>query len=109
MLAEIADKMATIPQMWLYWGLAGIVLVTLGVVHRRIAIVMFIAGVIVSIFLAWFAYEEAFLAPDLSRSIKEELGSIWIVHSLVSSFCPAIFTGIVLFWHLKKRKVSSPK
>ena len=108
-LAEISDKMATIPQMWLYWGLAGVILSALGLFHRWMAFVMFVAGFFVSVFLVWFAYQEAFLEPNFSQSVQEEMGNVWIAHSLVSSICPVVFTGIVLLWHLKKGEVALHK
>ncbi len=104
LLGEIVDKMPTIGQMWLVLALMGVVLSLPGMIHRYIAIGMFIIGTIISIYCMYSAYHQAFVAADLSVDIRIELGSVWVFHSLISSVCPALITGLIIYWHYRKRQ-----
>ena len=103
-LAEIADKMATIPQMW------GIMIVFSALIsipcfiHKRVAFIMLAIGAFFSIVLAYASYQDAFTEPYFSEAVQNELGTIWIANSFASSLCPFVFTGFILLWHVKKNK-----
>jgi hypothetical protein len=101
MLAEISDKMPTLLELWGMMLLASIP-VLLGLFHRYQAVL----GILVALpFTAWRireAYEEAFLEPGFSLSIQNELGPIWITHSIASSALPLAVALAIFCWHQKK-------
>lgn len=97
-LAEIADKMFTVSQMWLFGIFLSIPFMVLAFRVRGKAggmVSVCLAGLF-SGFLGYKAVDEAFHEGFFSEAIMEELGSEWIAHSIASSFVPLILTAIVV-------------
>jgi hypothetical protein len=109
MLAEIADKMATIPWMWFSMGLFSILLAIPGLFHRYVAYSMFVVGLFFSITFAYYGYYQAFVEPGFYQAVQNEMGSVWIVNDIISSLFPFVFPGVVLLRHLKRRKAALQK
>jgi hypothetical protein len=100
-LAEIIDKMPTIPQMWIGMVLISVLLVIPALIKRRIVVYAFTTGIILTSVFAYYSYHEAYLEPDFSQSIQRELGTLWAVNSIVSTVCPALFTGVLYWRHIR--------
>lgn len=103
-LAEIVDKTPMAFELWLISGAIGLLFGGIGLIHRYVGFCVFAAGVLFSIAWMYSSYYEAFEEPHFSECIREEMGMVWIAHSLVSGICPIVFTSVVLFWHFKKRR-----
>ncbi len=108
-LAEIADKMPTTLQMWSAMIIYSVIMSVLGIIHQKIALIMFVIGGIISLFLLYASYHEAFLESFFSQSVQDEMGAAWIVNSLASSLCPLLFTGTTFLWQLKKKSNLVPE
>jgi hypothetical protein len=103
-LAEIADKMPSIPWMWLSLGIIGTILAAIGLIHRFLAYSVFLIGLLISIVFVYLSYYDAFVDPTFRDAVHTEMGTIWIVNSLTSVLCPALFTFLVFLFHYKRRK-----
>jgi hypothetical protein len=103
-LAEIADKMLTVPQIWIKEVLISVILATPALFYRRIAIYTFAVGVVLMGVFACFRYYEAYLEPVFSVDVQREMGTVWIANSIISSICPALFTGVILLRQIKENK-----
>ena len=103
-LAEISDKMPTIPQLWFALGVLSVLFCLPGFIHKRVAFIMFVLGTLLSAALLHDSYHVAFRVPNFSELVQKELGTVWMANDFASSLCPLFFTGLVLLWHLKKQK-----
>ncbi len=102
MLAEISDKMLTVPQLWLCACLLSIP-VFVGLVRKWLAILTFAAASALSIYLFHGAYHGVFMEGDFSRAVQAEMGPSWIAHSLASTLLPALLALMVLAWRMKRQ------
>ena len=103
-LAEIVDKMATIPQMWSTMVILSVLISAPGFIHKRVAFITIVIGAFFSILLVYTSYQDVFIEPYFSEAVQNELGSIWIANLFASSLCPLILTGSVFLWQIKKNK-----
>lgn len=98
MLAEIADKMLTVSQMWWFGVFLSVPFLVVAFRVRNKAgglLSVCLAGGL-SGFLGYARVDEAFHEGSFSRAIMEELGSGWVAHSVAASFVPLILTTIVV-------------
>lgn len=95
LLAEIADKMPTITNLWELHFVLATGLVFIAVIHRKLAI----AAAIFSLIFPLGACHEAFFDGYFTECIWGELGRVWIVNSVSSSLLPLILVTIVVMAH----------
>lgn len=100
-LAEIGDKLPTVPEMYLGTLLFGFPLIVLAVTHRHTALTMLVLSIGLAVFLIECARHQAFDEYGFSDAIWAELGHTWVVHSLVSSITPTLM--ILLMWLVHSR------
>ncbi|HAL45408.1 MAG: hypothetical protein A2Y12_14255 [Planctomycetes bacterium GWF2_42_9] len=103
-LAEIADKMSSIPRMWVCDGVVGVVLFCIGLIHRFASFAVFFIGLLISILFVYYAYYDAFADPTFSPDVQREMGYIWIVNSIISPFCLALFPMMAVLFHIFRNK-----
>jgi hypothetical protein len=98
LLAEISDKMFSMPAMWVGMVGLGIFLAAIGFTSRRAGLFVFVAGGLISLVLMYAAFHVCFLEGYFSECIMREMGGVWIRSYLVSQLCPVLFAGAVYFW-----------
>jgi hypothetical protein len=98
MLAEIGDKMLTVPQLWLFGAFVSLPPVTAACFTRSklgCYLMVFLAGIL-SAFLSYGAAREAFGEGSFSEAVQQEMGETWIAHSITAPFMPVILTTMVV-------------
>ena len=104
-LAEIIDKMPTSLEMWvtmLLWSLP----FTLGLLWRPLGWIMVIIAISLSILIIYYSYHEAFVEVGMREAIRIELGTLWIINSLLSPLLPTITAASVLAVKYKEELTS---
>ena len=96
-LAEISDKMGTIPEMWL-WCIVLSIPVLIGLVGKRSSWVALAMGVAISAFYGHGAIHQAFREGEFSFSVQHEMGWWWIVNSIGSACLPAVVALLIFIW-----------
>lgn len=97
-LAEIADKLGTVSQLWLFQGLLSVPFLVGAFLVRGKAgslIAVCLAGGFSAI-IAYGAAADAFEQSSFSEAIRRELGGDWITHSITSAFLPLVLTAVVV-------------
>ncbi len=97
-VAEIADKMAGVFQLWLvqvFWSLP-FLLGAFRVKGKAGSLVVICLAGGFSAVLAYGAVVEAFGAGSFSVAVRRELGAGWIAHSVSSAFLPLVLAAIVV-------------
>ena len=82
-LGEITDKLSTVFELWMLMLVLSIPPLLLGFWHRWTGIALFLLTTPICILLAWSSYDDAYRGP-LKSDIYNELGHIWIAHSILS-------------------------
>ena len=102
-IAEISDKMASIPKLW---GIMAVFAAPflIGAVHRWVAWVLLPVAIVLSGWFACEAYHESLIEAGMKEAIRDEMGSWWIVNSLSSTMLPVLVAVGVLAWQLRKTK-----
>ncbi len=100
MLAEISDKMPTIGEHWA-WMFFFSLPVLIGIVDRRVALVLLVVAWSFSILVSWSACYDAFFEPVFSDAVQNEMGREWITNSIASAWLPGTVALAVYCWHLK--------
>jgi len=102
LFAEIADKMSTVGEMWLWMVPITGALVPFALIHRRAAVVVAIVGCLLSAFFVYGNYHQAHLEGDFSAAVWDEMGAAWVAHSILASLLPAVATvAIAIGWALR--------
>jgi hypothetical protein len=97
-LAEMADKMETVPQLWLFQGLLSVPFLVGAFLVRGKAgslVTVCLAGGFSAI-IAYGEATEAFGQSSYSQAIRREMGGEWIAHSIASPFLPLVLTAVVV-------------
>ena len=102
-IAEISDKMGTVPTMWGFMAIFAAPFL-IGMVGPRTAWSLLAVAVAFSAWLAFGAWHEAFVEPGMSEAIRNEMGSWWIINSIASCFVPAVVAGGVLWWTIRNKR-----
>ena len=102
-IAEISDKMITIP--W-QWGSMAILSLPffIGLSHRWVAWLLMFVALVFSLPLAYSFYHEAYIEAGMKEAIWNEMGTLWVVSSISSAFLPLIVATAVLIWMIKKKE-----
>ncbi len=98
MVAEIAEKMGTVPQLWMFQVLWSVPFLAGAFWVRGKAgslVVVCLAGGFSAI-LAYGAASEAFGASSFSEGVRREMGGKWIAHSIASAFLPLVLSALVV-------------
>lgn len=96
-LAEIRDKMSTVPGLWGFMACVSVPLVAIAIIHRKGALAMLPVAAAVTGLYGWLAYHQAFLEGSFSQAIWSELGVVWVVNSVASACVPlCAVTAVVL-------------
>ena len=96
LLGEIADKMGTIPEMWITMAIIAVMFAVIACINRVVAWIMLILSIAVSGLLTYANINECWFDP-ISDAIWHELGWPWVISSLGSSLLPVIaVTGVFL-------------
>ena len=103
MIAEILDKMTSIPTLW---GLMALLAAPflIGTVHRKIAWLLLPVGLVLSGWLGYEAYHEAFVEIGMKESIREEMGYWWIVNELSATTLPSMVAVGAVVWQIRKSR-----
>lgn len=105
LLAEISDKMPTIDSMWFRTSILAFIAVGLGVLAGAWrAWLGWLLALALTGFIAYSAYNEAYLVGDFSSAVWEEMGPTWVAHSLASGFMPFLLLSMVLVLRWRERK-----
>jgi len=98
MLAEITEKMLTVPQLWLFGLFLSLpfLLLAFRIRGRTGGILAVCLAGLFSGLWGYRAVDEAFDEGFFSEAIREDLGSEWMAHSIASSFVPLILTAMVV-------------
>ena len=103
LLGEIADKMSTIPWLWIEHLVLAFLVSFIVVWHRWLAI----AAIPACAWWIWAMYEMAYLDMSIADLIQIELGQAWITNLLVSSALPLAFAGsIAIYKYTQHRRKS---
>lgn len=98
MIAEIGDKMLTVPQLWMWVAALSFPLVWTAVrVQGKIgSLVTVCLGGFLTVILAFASIHEAFLDEEFSPAVQKEMGSNWVAHSVTAAFLPLILTATIV-------------
>ena len=96
MLAEISDKMPTIVDLWVLMGSISMLFAIVAILHRWLAFLLFPLALMLSIFLAWEAYQITFYEDAFSEAIWHELGGGWVANAMLVSLLPTLTVLIVI-------------
>lgn len=96
-LAEISDKMPSIPQMWLIAMVRALPFVAIAAIHRWAACVSLLLALVFFGRLTYDAYHEAYLDAGLREAVWSELGGVWVFHSLAAFIMPVILVTAITF------------
>ena len=102
-IAEISDKMASIPKLWAIMAVLAAPFL-IGAVRRWVAWVLLPLAIALSGWIGYDAYHEAFVEVGMKEAIREEMGWWWIVNSLTSTMLPALVATGALVWHFRKTR-----
>ncbi|MFT6498659.1 MAG: hypothetical protein ACJAT6_000790 [Akkermansiaceae bacterium] len=97
-IAEVGDKMMTIPEIWLWAAGLSVPLVWAAarVGGRTGSLVTFCLAGFLTAILAYAAIHESFLDGDFSPAVQQEMGSRWIAHSVTAGFLPLVLVALIL-------------
>lgn len=90
MLAEISDKVPSIPEMWTVAVSASILFWSAALPGGWAARLSVAAATVVSAAFLWAAVEQAWHEREFSQAIWDEMGATWVGHSLAAPLLPAI-------------------
>ena len=93
-LAEIADKMPNIAEIWLSFGSLSLPFLAIAAIHRWSALAVMPFAAAFSVSLAFDAYHEAHVGP-FNDAIRQELGGAWVATSFASALLPTGLVGLV--------------
>lgn len=104
-LGEIADKMPTIPELWIQHLIMALILSAIAFWHRWLAI----AAIPLCAWWIWTTYVMAYRDMSVADLIQIEMGQVWINHLIASSALPLILvSGIATYkYSLHSRKNKS--
>lgn len=104
-LGEIADKMPTVPVLWLEHLMIAIVISALVFWHRWLAI----AAIPLCAWWIWANYVMAYRDMSIADLIQIEMGQAWITHLLASSALPLAFvSAIAIYKYTQHRQKNTP-
>ena len=90
LLAEIADKMPTLREVWTFWTVIGLAAGGITVVLALMNLWIGAAAVEISVGIGMFT----FVDRSLDDAIVHELGRGYLAQNKVSAFVPVIFASI---------------
>ena len=96
-LAEISDKMLSIPQMWALMALLATPFL-LGMMARWLAWTLLPIALAFSALMAYNTYWEAFVSETMSHSILTEIGLWWAINSVLAPLLPSLAAVAALTW-----------
>ncbi len=99
-LAEIADKMPSVAELWNREVSLAAMLVVLSLSNRVVAV----CCLAVATLNFWLCLGQAYFEPGFSDSIHRELGPLWVNHSLAGSVLPIALVLIALLVRHPKTK-----
>ena len=105
--AEISDKMPTIPGMWAFAVVVGLIFAAFARAHRLAAVMLFPITLAAAVFFAWIGYHEAFLEDSFREAIWSELGFFWVATSIAAPFLP--FCAVVAVLIFIKRDINTDR
>ena len=105
-IAEISDKMASVPKLWAIMAVFAAPFL-IGAMRRWVAWVLLPLAIVLSGWIGYEAYQEAFVEAGMKEAIREEMGWWWIINSLSSTMLPALVAVGVLAWQLQKKRISN--
>ena len=103
-IAEIADKLIPVPQVWLWALILSLPLLWAAARVRGKAsslIVLCLAGSLTAL-LSFVAMNEAFLDRDLT-TFKVGTSSRWVAHAITAAFLPLVVVAMILGLRRSKR------
>jgi hypothetical protein len=101
-IAEISDKMASIPKLWAIMAVFATPFL-IGAVRRWVAWGLMPVAIALSGWIGYQAYHEAFVEAGMKEAIRDEMGWWWIINSISSTFLPILVATAVLLWTIRKR------
>lgn len=102
-IAEISDKMLTIPWLWATMAVFAVPFLA-GAARRWLACALLPFALLLSGWMAYAAYHEAFLEAGMKEAIHHEMGTWWIINSISSACLPGMAAIGVLAWTMRKTK-----
>lgn len=105
LFAEIADKMPSIPAVWL-WALLVSSPAMLGLIRPWLAWAGFVLMSGLAITLVRANWGQAFHEDAFSAAIRDELGAFWIANSMAASVLPVMLAFSILLIRRKAGKES---
>ncbi len=96
-IAEISDKMSSIPKMWGIMAVFSAPLL-IGAIRRWVACILLMIAIVLSGWIAYEAYHEAFIEVGMKEAIRNEMGWWWILNSLFSTLLPVFVALGALVW-----------
>ena len=102
-IAEISDKMLTVPWLWASMAIFALPFL-LGLTRRWLAWILLPLAFLLSGWMAYASYHEAFVESGMRESIHAEMGSWWIFNSIASTLLPAVAGITVLGWTMMKTR-----
>lgn len=102
MLAEISDKMATMPEAWWRMFLLGLPVFFIGLLlsQRHLFVGWILAGIQCAL-LAKLKIDQAYFAGSFSEAVWKELGGYWVANDIASSLCPLLLMAVAHWLHKK--------
>lgn len=104
-LAEIADKMPTVAEVWVLFGGLGLVLGGVTFFRRSAAFVTIPVAAVIGAFSAYVTYHEAYLEDPFRDAVWRELGATWVVSCFASAAVP--FVAVVSVAVLSRGKAEN--
>jgi zinc transporter ZupT len=102
-IAEISDKMLTVPWLWATMAVFAVPFLA-GAARRWLACVLLPFALLLSGWMAYAAYHEAFLEAGMKEAIHHEMGTWWIINSISSACLPGMAAIGVMAWTMRKTR-----
>ncbi len=102
-IAEISDKMSTIPALWGITALFAAPFL-IGALHQKVAWVLLPVALALSVWVGQETYRVAFVKVGMKEAIRNEMGWWWTINSLASPLLPALVAVGVLAWQLRMKR-----